>query len=325
MSVIKFYNIFLTRNSLFRHFLAISLLFLSFASYADNVLDEFSSQSFSNNYGSANWTTDWLEINEADGASSGDIRVNSNALGIRGSDSVKGAQREADLSAATSATLNIDYRRIDLDQGNDTVTVEVSDDGGTSWNLLDTIRGPGDDASYQSESYDITAYISNNTRVRFISSSSLDDCGFSFGYTFCFGDSDIVYFDNIEIDYTLPFINHFAISHDGTGDNCLPEEITISKHTAAHAVDTSYTGTITLSTSTGNGDWSKTATATDAEGTLIQGAADSGSATYSFIAADNGSIKLNLSNSNIETLNINITDGTDSDYVTEDSDLVFLI
>ncbi|MDH3418153.1 MAG: hypothetical protein OEM78_01670, partial [Gammaproteobacteria bacterium] len=64
-----------------------------------------------------------------------------------------------------------------------------SSDGGNSWTELDRFVGEGtntSDATYQSVSYDVTAYISANTRVRFISSPT-------------FGNTDIVYFDNVEI------------------------------------------------------------------------------------------------------------------------------
>ena len=290
------------------------LLFPAIPAIADTVRDEFSIISYTNNDGTANWTTDWLEITEVDGASAGDIQIindqGSNRLRISGSN--KGVQREVNLSGATVATLTFDYRSESLDRGNEYVNLEISSDGGASWAELIRFKGPQDDASYQSQSpgYDITSYISANTRIRLIGSANLDS-------------ADAVYFDNIEINYTSPSLTHFAISHDGTGDNCLPEQITITKHTAAHAIDTSYTGTISISTSTGNGSWTKTTTATDAEGTLSAGAIDSGIATYTFVAADNGSITLNLANTNVETLNINITDGTDTESSTEDADLSF--
>ncbi len=289
-------------------------LFSAFPAFADTVRDDFTTLSYTNNNGTVNWATNWLEITETDGATAGDVQVitdqGSGRLRIRGNN--KGVQREVNLSGATIATLTFDYRSDNLDRGNEYVNLEISSDGGVSWTELIRFKGPQDDASYQSQSpgYDITSYISANTRIRLLSSANLDT-------------ADAVYFDNIEINYTSPSLTHFAISHDGIGDNCLPEQITITKHTAAHTIDTAYTGTISLSTSTGNGNWTKTTTATDAEGTLSAGAIDSGIATYTFVAADNGSITLNLANANVETLNINITDGIDTESSTEDADLSF--
>lgn len=302
-----------------------TLLFYSFPSLADTVKDEFTSPSYSNNDGSANWVTDWLEIVETDGANTGSVRIiddlGTSRLRIRGDNfsSQEGLQREVDLLGATSATLTLDYRRVGLENAAEYVLLEISYDGGGNWAEIGRFNGPQNDASYQPFSYNLTSF-TNNTRIKLTSSNSLD--GFCFGES-CFGDRDIVYFDNMQIDYTLPIINHFSISHDGAADNCLAEKITITKHTGAHILDATYTGTITLSTSTGNGNWSKTGTASDAEGTLTPGAIDSGATTYTFVAADNGSIDINLSNTNIETLNINITDGTDTESAIEDNDLVF--
>lgn len=71
-----------------------------------------------------------------------------------------------------------------------------------------------------------------------------------------------------------------------------------------------FTGTVTLGTSTGNGNWTKTGTAADAQGTLSDTAGDdNGFATYQFIAADNGEMILNFEDRNAETVNFNVTFG----------------
>jgi len=158
---------------------------------ADTFRDEFNSISFSNNNGTVVWSTDWLEINESNGANRGDIRVvtdlSSYVLRIRDNDGGgEGVQREADLSVYTAATLHFEYRRDQLDNPNDYVTVDISDNGGSSWTELDRFAGGTNDSNYVSWSMDITPYIASNTRIRFLSSSSL-------------GNRDQVYFDNIEI------------------------------------------------------------------------------------------------------------------------------
>jgi|GEM_PF-4513092 len=99
------------------------------------------------------------------------------------------------------------------------------------------------------------------------------------------------------------------ISHDGSALTCLAENITFTMLDAMGATVTDYTGTITLSTSTGNGDWELVTGA----GILTKGASDSGAATYTFDATDNGVVILSLSNLNIESLDIDATDGTASD------------
>ena len=77
-----------------------------------------------------------------------------------------GAWREADLSGATSATLSFNWAMLQTEAG-DTVTLEVSTDGGLSWTTLDTYVGPLNHSSMQTASYDISAHIDNDTRIKF--------------------------------------------------------------------------------------------------------------------------------------------------------------
>jgi len=158
---------------------------------AETFRDEFTTGDYAGSHGSLSWTTDWLEINESDGPTSGDDLIttdlSSDRLRVQDNDGGgEGVGREADLSAYTSATLSFVYRRQSLDNANDYVKVEVSDNGGGSWTELDRFTGSGTDANYQSVSYDISSYIAPNTRIRFLSSSNL-------------GGNDIVYFDDVEI------------------------------------------------------------------------------------------------------------------------------
>ncbi len=62
---------------------------------------------------------------------------------------------------------------------------------------------------------------------------------------------------------------------------------------ACSSLLTSYTGTVTLSTSSGRGDWSA-GSGPAPQGTLANGTAGDGAATYTFAAADSGSAKLLL-------------------------------
>lgn len=104
--------------------------------------------------------------------------------------------------------------------------------------------------------------------------------------------------------------NHFVITHDGTGVNCEPEVVTITGHKSNHNVLTTLTSTITLEafkdgTGTLHGDW----TLNTGLGTFTPGAADSGTATYIFVAGDNGVASFNLRYTYPETVNINVTSG----------------
>jgi MSHA biogenesis protein MshQ len=118
--------------------------------------------------------------------------------------------------------------------------------------------------------------------------------------------------------------DHFDINHDTTAINCQAEPITIEAHMADHLVDTTYTGTLNLSTSTGNGDW----TIITGLGVLNNGVVNDGIATYGMVAGDLGVVVLGLKDTTVETVNINVTDGTISEITgtalaSEDQNLDF--
>lgn len=118
-------------------------------------------------------------------------------------------------------------------------------------------------------------------------------------------------------------LNHYAISHSGNGVNCQAEPVTITAHNASHGTVTlSSATTITLSTSTSKGDWSLVSGA----GTLNNGAADDGVATYQF--GNESSVILALKYTTPGSVNINVTDGTITEtsgtaLASEDQDLSF--
>lgn len=111
----------------------------------------------------------------------------------------------------------------------------------------------------------------------------------------------------------------FRISHSGSGINCTASPITITAVNTVGAPITSYTGSITLTTNTGHGTWSlKTGS-----GALAMGTADSGRATYTFAAADNGSVIFNLLDTHPESININVASGSISEDSAYDANLIF--
>lgn len=104
-------------------------------------------------------------------------------------------------------------------------------------------------------------------------------------------------------------LDHFDITFAPAGSTCVPSEIVIKAKDLADATITTYTGTVGLSTSSGNGDWTAANTTTDpAQGSLIPGAADSGAATYSFVLGDAGDIAILLANEHAETLTVTVAD-----------------
>ncbi len=118
--------------------------------------------------------------------------------------------------------------------------------------------------------------------------------------------------------------NHYAVSTPGTAVNCQAAPVTLVAHSGTHAV-VATTNTVSISTSTGHGDWSLTT----GTGTLTAGAANSGTATYSFASADNGTVVLALRDTYAETVIINLTDGSASTssgtaLASEDAPLTFV-
>lgn len=98
----------------------------------------------------------------------------------------------------------------------------------------------------------------------------------------------------------------------GSGSTCTPFNISIAVKDASNATVTDYTGNVTLTTSSGNGLWSKTATASDALGVLTAQTDDSGNASYLFDSSDAGTITLQLSNPHAETLTVTVLDAEQS-------------
>jgi MSHA biogenesis protein MshQ len=98
--------------------------------------------------------------------------------------------------------------------------------------------------------------------------------------------------------------DHFAISDAGTAVNCQASPVTITAHNPNHT-PIATTGTINVSTSTGHGDWSLTT----GGGTFTPGAANSGTAVYTYVTADNGAVTLSLKDTYAETVTINVADG----------------
>ncbi len=154
--------------------------------------DEFNAISYAGNDGDLTWAGDWQEINENDGPANGDEQVlsnsGSNRLQVQDNDGGgEGASRQVDLSSYSSATLSFDYRRNNLDNANDYVTLSASADGGANWTELGRFQGPTNDVNYNPVSYDLSPFIAADTQIRFLGSSQL-------------GSLDRVYFDNVQIE-----------------------------------------------------------------------------------------------------------------------------
>ena len=146
-----------------------------------NFRDEFNNTAYNNSDGILTWASDWLEINESDGATRGDERVDSdeptmsNQLRVQDNDGGgEGVMRSADLTGASSASLTFDYRRENLGTTADYVSVQFASAAtGGVWVEIDKLQGIATDGSYTSINYDITPYIASDTTLRLITSPDM--------------------------------------------------------------------------------------------------------------------------------------------------------
>lgn len=121
---------------------------------------------------------------------------------------------------------------------------------------------------------------------------------------------------NTEVCTVPPTPNVFTFTFDGTQTQALTCE--------SHAVDIqarlngaindSYVNTINITTSTGIGDWSIVDT-NNAKGTLDNGTAGDGIATYQFVDSDDGQIKLSLSHSTAGAVNVAVSNSDASENI----------
>ena len=104
-------------------------------------------------------------------------------------------------------------------------------------------------------------------------------------------------------------INHFSISHSGSGVGCVDQQITITAHDAAHTPVDANALTLSLSTSNAKGTWTGIQSG---GGTLNDPVAGDGAATYTFPVGLN-SVTLLFRNTNIagtsETFSFNVSGG----------------
>lgn len=158
------------------------------------VRDEFNTVSFANDNGSQPWVTAWQENDsqkDGEGPWAGQVRVYDGALRLDDYPDTGGypsAARTVDLSdMATTATLRFDFWTDWGVDWNDAVAIEIASDG-VHFTVLETITGITGMANGVRE-YDITAFASNLTSIRFRVANYYG------------GSSEHFYVDNVEIRY----------------------------------------------------------------------------------------------------------------------------
>lgn len=157
-----------------------------YSATGNTVRDQFGANLYTNNNGTMNWDTNWVETDSggggSGGATGGAIQVTGGQLRIQ--DDVGGTPdiyRQADLLGTpglnmSMAFLTFDYTTSGNLEDGDVVSVQISGNGGSSYTTLETFIN---DTS-GSRSYDITGFIANNTRVRFLTGGGLTGSEFFF-------------------------------------------------------------------------------------------------------------------------------------------------
>ncbi|WP_283788575.1 DUF6701 domain-containing protein [Bermanella sp. WJH001] len=286
----------------------LALILMISTSNADLFLDTFSNESYSNQDGDQFWSSDWLETGDDNSPSPpffNDVGILAGSLILSGSNN--DIERRLNLSGYTSAILTFDYDEFGFDSNVDRVDIYVS--SGSSWVRIGRLQGSFLNSG--SFSFDISAYISSNTGIRFSTSNGL-------------GATDYLFIDNVAVTATPnKVLQHISISHDGSGVSCVAENITFTIHNSTHQVLTGYTGVVTAS--------ARIATSGATSGTWVLASAanptsfvDNGDGTfnYTMVAADNGSFTMKYSFKQDGVINFDVASGLLTEATTEDPDLI---
>ena len=134
-----------------------------------DVLDEFEIADFSNNDGTAGWTSAWKENDPYGGAAAaGLVQIFEGYLiltppsgGIEPT-----IEREVDLKSVSVATLSFDYTTSEETIETDALVVEASSNSGAKMTVVDTLTSIVG-ASSGSRRYIINGFASEHTTIRF--------------------------------------------------------------------------------------------------------------------------------------------------------------
>jgi len=268
---------------------------------SQTIEDNFNAVSYNNSSGSQPWNSDWIENDDDNSPNSGNVLITGGQLNMDDRPNTGGepsVEREFDISSFLSSSLRFDLATSGNLENGDRFDVSVSTDSGANYTILETFTND----FIGTYNYDLTAYASATTRIRFRVENGYGNSG------------EFINIDNLVITGIRNCgPDHFVIIHDGSGINCLREAITIQAKNADGSTVTDYTGTVDISLSTNNGNWYITdnnGLSSDlAQGNLIDVAGDNnGIASYQFDAADLGSVVLYLENTVAETTNISVSE-----------------
>ena len=151
----------------------------------ETIADNFDNKAYNNNNGTQPWSSNWTEINDDNEVDGGKVKIDKELLKLE--ETERGIQRTADLSDADTAVLTFQYRREKFKKDK-TINLEISADGGATWNQIAQINGDVNESTFQTASHDISAYAGSSVILRFFSGPT--------------GDGKL-WVDNLQIEYTV--------------------------------------------------------------------------------------------------------------------------
>ena len=110
---------------------------------------------------------------------------------------------------------------------------------------------------------------------------------------------------SIQLCNTATVDNFLIEIGSASGSTCSPKNITITARDSGNIPIPDYSGTISITTSTGHGDWTKLPAF---GGTLTNPPPDDGAASYVYDPDDDGVVTLSLSNTHADDLTISVVD-----------------
>ena len=170
-------------NPLLFLLILLALMGSAIQSYGQGIfLDNFNTTSYSNNNGTANFATNWVETNEGTDPSGGRIQINSNQLRFNNLDGRR-IERTLDLSLSTSAALTLDYDA--TNRNNEGLRVQLWNNNTSAFETIATINT----AVSGSISHSLTAdQMSAASAIRFI------------GVDNNWSNGEIIFIDNVQIN-----------------------------------------------------------------------------------------------------------------------------
>ncbi|MEP2279005.1 Calx-beta domain-containing protein [Maribacter sp.] len=266
----------------FRQLCNIVLIFLCATTFyaQETYLDTFTSTSYAINNGTQNFSSNWIEQNDNNGASGGSIRITGGRLRFRNSDD-GWIYRFVPLSGASTATLTLDYDANSA--GGEAIDVYIYNSDTNNWNFIQRL-GSG----IGTVSYNLTAAeIASNPAVIFFPADT--------NWT---NNTNIIYIDNVQFTATF-------------GSEVLVDDVTVDESAGTATFTVRHGG------SAASGPYSVDYTTTDISAIAGQDyAASSGTLNFDGTIFDTETITVFITEDTIfegdETFSFSFTNTSDS-------------